>query len=71
MNEAIARDQTVWAPSQRAEAPLKFLRVFARDYITTKNAKSTKEEKLHVEIFFFESNNPFFVAFVRFVVKSI
>ena len=45
--------------------------IFARDYTTTKNANSTKEKKLYVEIFFFESNNPFFVAFVRFVVKSI
>ena len=44
--------------------------VFARDYTTTKNAKSTKE-RIHLEIFFFESNDPFFVVFVRFVVKSI
>ena len=42
----------------------------AGDSTTTKNAKSTKEEKLPVEIFFFESNDPFFVAFVRFVVKN-
>jgi hypothetical protein len=44
--------------------------VFARDHNTTKNAKSTKEET-HAAILFFESNHPFFVAFVRFVVKSI
>ena len=45
--------------------------VFARDYTTAKNSMSTKEEKLDFGIFFFEPNNQFFVAFVRFVVKSI
>jgi hypothetical protein len=45
--------------------------VFAGEYTNTKNAKSTKEEKLHVEILFIDSNHPFFVAFVRFVVRSI
>ena len=40
-------------------------------YLSKENAKSTKEEKLNVEIFFFESNHPFFVAFVRFSENGV
>jgi hypothetical protein len=47
------------------------LLVLYPDYTTTKDTKSTKEEKKHLEIRSLSySGCPFFVSFVRFVVNS-